>query len=89
MIVPDDQGHLARQGVPIGPPDLTSLGLPLEIEVRLHNALHDRGILTPQDARRRPAEVQSALQFALKVSTTNILNLYLEDSDGNHVSTNR
>lgn len=84
--VPPGQEHLARHGIPVGPPDLSPLGLPLEVEVRLHNALFDRQVLTARDAKRRPAEVQSAVQYALKASTTRVLNLYLtEESDGHDI----
>lgn len=82
--VPPGQEHLARQGIPLGPPDLSKLEtpLPLDVEVRLHNALHDRGIITPQDASRRPQDVHAAILFAFKINVQQVQNLYLEDNDG-------
>ena len=67
----------ASKGIPIGPPSLSSLNLPVDIEVRLHNELFNRGILTAKDARRRQVEIFAALQSALRVDTTRIQNLYL------------
>lgn len=67
----------ARMGIPIGPPSLASLGLPLEIEVRLHNQLHARGILTQRDAQRRRQDIFGALKGALKVDVGQIIGVYL------------
>jgi hypothetical protein len=67
----------ARIGIPIGPPSLVSLGLPLEIEVRLHNQLYSRGILTQRDAQRRRQEIRGALIGALKVDVGRIIDVYL------------
>lgn len=71
--LPDGQ---AVRGVPLGPPPLTDLGLPLEIEVALHNQLFDRHILTEKEARRRPNEVFAALQAALRVDLHKVLGIY-------------
>lgn len=67
---------MAAQGVPHGPASLEPLGLPLEVEVRLHNELVHRGILTEQDVKRRMPDVQSALMAALKVDVLRIAALY-------------
>jgi hypothetical protein len=63
-------------GIRVGPPDLSGLKLPVEIEVALNNALVARRLITLNDVRARPQEVFAALQTALKVDTTVIMNLY-------------
>lgn len=75
--VPDDvpESHHAY-GLRIGPPSLESLGLPQEQEVRLHNQLHDRGLLSVKDIKHRSQEIFAALQAALRVDVTTIENLY-------------
>lgn len=63
--MPDEQAHV---GVPVGPPDLVDAIVdgysPREFAVRLHNELHDRGVLTSRDARRDPGTVVAALMRA-------------------------
>ncbi len=72
--VPDSD---ARRGMLLGPQvDLSSLGLPFEIEVKLHNALHSRRIFTYADARRTPANVQGALMAAFKLDAGRIIESY-------------
>jgi len=66
----------ASKGVPVGPPSLKPLGLPLDIEVRLHNELFHRGLLTKNDAVRHKQDIGSALQSTLKLSIHDILNTY-------------
>lgn len=68
--------HEAKRGVPAGPPSLEPLGLPLDIEVRLHNELVARKIFTYDDARKKRADVANALSSALKVDTSRIIDLY-------------
>lgn len=63
-------------GIIIGPPDLTSLGLPPSVKARLHNELYVRGLITVKDVRKRMHDVQGALQSALKVSASEIAELY-------------
>lgn len=75
--VPDED---ARMGLPIGPPPLTKLGLPKETEIRLHNQLYDRGVITPADAKRQRQDIFGALQAAFNVDSTMIVNLYLESA---------
>lgn len=76
--VPDDAPkHLWNAGIVIGPPDLTLLNLPKEIETRLHNELHARGIITQKDARKRTQDVHGALQSALRLDAQRIVELYL------------
>jgi hypothetical protein len=71
--VPDSQAEI---GIPIGPPPLDKLGLPEEIEIRLHNQLYARQIFTSADARGRVQEIQSALMAALRVDVNRILAIY-------------
>lgn len=75
--VPDSANEITYAfGAVIGPPDLSSLGLPEETMVRLHNQLHDRRILTPADFRRRRDEVFAALQAAYRVDVQTLETLY-------------
>lgn len=73
--VPDE---MAEQGVRIGPPPLTSLRLPLEAEVRLHNQLYHRRILTERDARGRLPDIVSAIMATFKIDAGRIAALYAE-----------
>jgi hypothetical protein len=80
VAIPDDApDSAASMGVPIGPPDLSSLNLPLETARRLNLQLHARGLFTAKDLRKRHHEIFAALQAALRVDTTTIVNLYLEE----------
>lgn len=77
VTLPDNAPDSAVEaGVPIGPPSLTDLRLPKATEVRLHNALFHRGILTERDARLRLQDVQSAIASALRVDVHRVLALY-------------
>lgn len=76
-LIPDSAPDThAPQGVIVGPPSLEGLELPLDIEVRLHNQLFHRGLLTEQDVRRRPNEVTAAIAAALKLDAQRILSLF-------------
>lgn len=77
VLLPDDAPDSnAPMGIVIGPPDLSSLKLPKEIEIRLHNNLYDRGILTKEQAVSRRLEVFAAWQHALRVDVGAIVDLY-------------
>lgn len=71
--IPDSK---AKTGVPLGPPSMEPLGLPPEVEVRLHNQLAKRGILNEEDARRHLTDIHSALMAALRVDVHRILAIY-------------
>ncbi len=71
---PDDH---AENALVLGPPDLSSLNLPLDISIRLHNALEARGIITAKDAEQKPEEIRRALHAALKVSAQAVQGIYL------------
>lgn len=64
------------KGIPVGPPPLDALGLPLGIEIALHNELNDRGLLTSRDVRARATEVLAAWQFVLKTDARRIIDHY-------------
>lgn len=69
------------QGIVLGPPDLSSLGLREETTTRLHNELFNRGIVKRSDARARRAEVYAALLSTFKVDAEAIINLYEDDAN--------
>lgn len=71
----------ASMGLPLGPPPLTPLGLPQDIEIRLHNELYARRIFTAEDAERRKPDIISALQATLKIEARKILDLFYNDGD--------
>lgn len=72
----------ASLGIPAGPPDLSSLGLPEDIEVRLHNALFERRLFDWTDVRKHGGDVTVAMQSALKLDVQRILLLYRGDTEG-------
>ena len=66
-------------GIDLGPPNFTgSLDLPEPFATKLHNQMYDRGLFTLDDLRRRPREVQAALQSALRLDAATIVNAYAE-----------
>jgi hypothetical protein len=66
----------ARAGLRLGPPHLDSLGLPPDIEDRLHRQLFERGIITAADVDERLSEVQAALIQAFRVTAQDIQRLF-------------
>lgn len=76
VLVPEGRQGDASMGIPIGPPDLTPLGLPTGIEIRLHNELFHRGLLTQNNLKGRAREVFAALQAALHVDVATVTGLY-------------
>lgn len=75
--VPQDAPEaMAAFGQLVGPPSLASLNLPEEIEIRLHNALHDRGFLTLKDLRANRMGVIAAIQSALRVDAETLEALF-------------
>ncbi len=66
----------APMGLPLGPPSLTLLGLPKEVEIRLHNALFDRQLFTREDIRLKRQAVFGAVQAAFKVDTEKVVQAY-------------
>lgn len=75
--VPDNapESH-AKMGVRVGPPDLASLNMPLATEVRLNNALFERGLFTKGDLQGRRQEMFAALQAAYRADVQVLDILY-------------
>lgn len=65
----------AEMGVLLGPPSLEELDLPLQLEVKLNNALFARNIITPEDARNTEL-IRDAILGALKLDAQKIASLY-------------
>lgn len=76
-LVPDnDPPELWQYGIIVGPPDLSSLDLPPSIEVRLHNELYVRGLITKNDIKLRLRDLGLAIQFALGLDVQTLAALY-------------
>lgn len=67
----------AAKGLPLGPPNLASLDLTDEQEVRLHNQLFSRRLFTAQDVRARRVDVVAALMATLKIDAERVVQVYL------------
>jgi hypothetical protein len=81
--VPDDcPVDRYNAGIPVGPPALDALGLPLDTEVRLHNELYRRGLLTYRDVLAKPNEVMAALQATYKTDLQRLQVLYRDEQGG-------
>lgn len=76
VLVPPGHEDEAPMGIPVGPPDLSPLGLPEAVEIRLHNQLFQRGILTARDLKGRGQEVFAALQAAYRTDFAAVTALY-------------
>jgi hypothetical protein len=74
--VPEDALDLSM-GIPVGPPDLTPLGLPPDLQRTLHNQLHARGLFTHRDLRGRMIEIRAALQATYKTDAQAVTALYV------------
>lgn len=68
----------ASMGLPLGPPSLERLGLPLELEVRLHNNLFAKELFTWGDVQRNRVAIASAIRAMLSPTTEHLLTLYYE-----------
>lgn len=82
VIVPE--GSPAKHtefGVRVGPPDLSNLGLPKEVERRLNNALYARKLFTVRDVKNRRQDVVSAWQAVLAVDVSRIVETYSEGAN--------
>ena len=64
--------------IPIGPPiDLVDkLELPEPFATKLHNALHQRGILSYQGVVKNPKSVQGALQEVLNLDVQRLTEMF-------------
>ncbi len=63
-------------GIPVGPPDLSSLGLPDGVSIRLHNQLFHRGLFAKANLRGRGQEIFAAVQAAYRVDSAAVTALY-------------
>lgn len=66
----------AQYGVVIGPPDLSELKLPMQMEVRLNNALFARKLFTRIDVRRRKQELLAVWQSVLQADVQTLASVY-------------
>jgi hypothetical protein len=81
LCTPETPADKPWLGVRVGPLcDLTSLGLPFEQEIRLHNQLHARGIFTEHDARRKGQDVIGAVMATFKVDAGRVIETYALDA---------
>lgn len=76
VLVPEGDEDKANMGIVVGPPDLAELDLPKEVEIRLHNQLFQRRLLTAQHLRGRGQEIYAALQAAYRVDLARLTSLY-------------
>lgn len=65
-----------EHGLFIGPPFLDDLDLPEDVQIKLHNELFERGIITLQDAIKNRTAVEQAIRVALRLSVEKILGVY-------------
>lgn len=73
VLMPDNMPESQiSKGVRLGPPDLSFLHLPIDVEIRLNNQLFARGIIETPNL----AEINNALHAALKVDAQAIAALY-------------
>lgn len=70
---PDADGVI---GIPVGPPDISFLNYPLDVEIRLHNELVHRGLLTERDLRGRMPELSAALLAAWGADAHRVADAY-------------
>jgi hypothetical protein len=78
VMCPEHDLDHPERGIVIGPPDLSALGLPFEVELRLHNQLWARQLFTAQDFDRRRVEAIGALQAALSVDVERVFQEYVK-----------
>jgi hypothetical protein len=85
VLLPDSEPEefAELRGIPIGPPDLSELGLPTEMEIKLNNELYHRGIIDAKSAVKRRPEIVYALQATLKLDADKIIGVYLGRSLNN------
>ena len=77
VAVPEGETNL-EMGIPIGPPDLSGMGLPHDTEVRLHNQLFNRGLITAKDIRgsNGSQKVFAAIQSAFRTDVAAVTSQY-------------
>lgn len=82
VLVPKGRESEASMGIVLGPPDVSTLGLPPAVAFRLHNELFDRGIIELTDATKRTQEIFAALQAAYRIDVVRVLSLYAAQEGG-------
>lgn len=82
-LLPDGVADIdAAMGLPLGPPSLAVLGLPLEVEVRLHNQLFNRKLFKLVDVKKRRADLFSAIQAAYAADGERIIEVFFAAEGG-------
>lgn len=77
MELPDDaEDEELEIGILIGPPDLSSLDLPPELEQRLNAELWNRGLLTYAQVMKHPNELIAVWQAALRVDAMKLMSVF-------------
>lgn len=77
VLLPDGApDHEASAGVYVGPPSLSELDLPLDVEIRLHNQLFHRRLFKAADVRRRKRDVVAALMATLAVDAEKVAQVF-------------
>ena len=72
----------ASLGLAVGPPSLEDLGLPEDVEVRLHNQLYHRRIFSMKEAMTRKLDIQGAIQAVLKLDIFKVCEIYRNAENG-------
>lgn len=77
-LMPDGVDDSAvESGIMIGPIDVVDiLDYPDEIKTKLHNELFNRGIMNYNDARKKPGQIQAAIQSALRMDVAVIQDAF-------------
>ena len=81
VLLPEDSpDEHVIYGITVGPPDLSSMNLPLALEVRLNNQLLHRGLFTKEDLRKNRHHLIGAIQSALSLDVQKLEEIYFEGS---------
>lgn len=84
--VPEDAPeHHYRFGVVLGPPDLKIELDTEQLNVRIHNELYARQLLTLHDLRHRPADVVAAIQAAVRIDAQELMAAWYSLTESNGV----
>lgn len=77
-IMPDNVADSeVESGIMVGPVDVVDvLDYPEEIRTKLHNELFNRGIMNYDDARKKPGQIQAAIQAALRMDVAIIQDAF-------------
>jgi hypothetical protein len=79
-LIPDDaQDSSAPFYTPLGPPDLSGLGLPSHIHAALHNELHRRQLWTWEELRHNREALNAAISLSLGMTTEAVIGVYYTD----------